>query len=152
MSYAVDIALLPARIVAFDGQETWARIFLHAASERYPRAEVVADRLNDPRLRFLPCEVDGAIELFQLSWVAYVEYEGRLPEVEELERVGAVRQKVTLGLVTREVLVGDLLYVMPEGQSRVSDLLNSPRQRFLLLLTDTHTCYVNIGALVRVYF
>ena len=150
MSYAIEVQRVGARLVAWDGKATSARFFLRTASEHHAGPETLLDRLNDPHTQFLACEIDGRVELVRLAWIGFVEVEGELPEVREREEVGACHQAVELILVSGEVLAGELLYLLPPDSSRVSDLLNSPGERFLLLRSAGRTHVVNRDAVARV--
>lgn len=150
MSYVLEVNRLPVWLVELDGQRIEARFFLHTVSERRGGPETLEDRLNEPNTHFLPFEIQGEVALIHLHRLAYVEFAGRLPEVEEKERVGACRQAVELDLVFGETLSGELLYELPPGKSRVLDLLNTPAERFLLLVNEGLTRYVNREGLIRV--
>jgi hypothetical protein len=111
--------------------------------------ETLGDRLEEPGVRFLPVEVEGAIEFLQLASIAYFEYEGALPEMSRLADMGAWREAVEITLSNGNPLSGDLVYLLPPERRRVSDLLND-RGRFVLLVDDTHARYVNRNAIERV--
>jgi len=53
-------------------------------------------------------------------------------------------------LSTGDALSGEVVYVMPAGRPRVSDVLNAPDQQFLLLVEPGRCHYVNRKAVVRV--
>ena len=85
-----------ASIVDCEGRASEVVLFLHTVSPHLFATETVADRLNDPETRFLPCEIEGRTELIRLGSFSYVEIRGLAPEVERLEEIGAVRSKVEL--------------------------------------------------------
>jgi hypothetical protein len=149
VSFALAMQDEPIRIVGTDGRVAEGTLFLHAVAERSSRPETVGARLNDLAVSFLPVRRDGSIELVHLAWVAYVAVAGRPLDVANREEVGARRAEVELDLVGGETLKGDLLYELPAGHSRVSDLLNSPGERFLLLLAGAETLFVNRAAILR---
>jgi hypothetical protein len=149
MSLAVEVRDVPLRIVAFDGRAVAGSLFLHLVGERGRRPERLADRLNDPEVRFVPVRLEGRVELLNLAWVAYVAAPGRLPEIADREAVGCRSAHVELELAGGAELAGDLLYELPAGHARVSDLLNSPGERFLLLVTPDETLFVHRAAIVR---
>jgi len=149
MSLALEVRSVPLGLVGFDGRATPGRLFLRAVGER-GRPETVGDRLNDPATSFLPLEIGARVELVHLAWVAYAVCAGREPEVAGREEVGALRKAVELDLVSGETLRGEFLYTLPRAQARVSDLLNRPGDRFLLLLTADETLFVQRTAIVRV--
>lgn len=150
MSYALEVSNLPVRLHTADGRVVEAEVFLHAVGGS-GRPETLEDRLNDPDLRFLPCRVAGRVELVHLERVAVVEALAPLPELERLAEIGAVRQSVEVELAGGRALQGELVYSRPPGSQRVSDLLNSGNERFLLLVDGAaRALYVRRDELLRV--
>jgi hypothetical protein len=150
VSYAVEVQPVPVRLHTVDGGTVEAEVFLHTVGES-GRPETLGDRLNDPHLRFLPCRIAGRVELVHLDRLAYVEALAPLPELQELEEVGAARQPVEVDLAHGPALQGTLVYSRPAGSQRVSDLLNLGEERFLLLVVDAEkSLYVRRDELLRV--
>lgn len=149
MQYAIEVTRLAATVVGADGARLAATFFLRTASQHHTGCETLGDRLNDPGTDFLAVETDHGIELVQLQWILYVEHEGTLPEVATRLEVGAERARVRLALTSGETLEGELCYLLPEGRNRLSDLLNTPAERFLLLLGEGVTRYVNRRGVTR---
>lgn len=149
MSLALETREAPVRIVELDGRQTEGALFLHTLGDQESRLETISRRLNDVEATFLPVRVNGGIDLVHLAWVAYVAADGRSGDVGRLEEVGARRAPVTLELAHGETVTGELLYAAPADQSRVSDLLNSGGERFLLLLAPDSTLYVHRAAIRR---
>ena len=148
MDYAIDVQKLPARLVDRSGRETSAQFFLHAMGAHLHAPETIGGRLNAD-ISFVPCEVDGAVELFSLARLAYAEFAEPLPEVEELRQVGVAGVAVELELVHDEIVEGELMSAAPAQSHRASDLLNSGSQRFLLLVSGDNIRYVNRSAIRR---
>jgi hypothetical protein len=149
MSLALATEVVPLRIVGLDGRAVEAGVFLRAGAERAEARERLDHKLNDPELVFLPVKLGAKIELVHLAWVAYFACAGRPPEVAAREEVGAQRERVELELAFGELVEGELLYTLPSGHARVSDLLNDPAERFLLLLAERETLFVHRAAIVR---
>jgi hypothetical protein len=149
MSLAIEVQSVDLRFVGFDGHTTEGSLFLHLAGERSARPQTALDRLNDPAVRFVPVRVDEHVELVNLAWLAFVSRPGRAPEVAAQEEIGALRASVSLDLAGGMTVEGDLHYLLPSGHSRVSDLLNSADERFLLVTTADETLYVHRAAVVR---
>lgn len=149
MSLAVEVRDIPLRIVAFDGSASAGRFFLHLVSDHAGRPETLGDRLNDAATRFVPVRMAERVELLNLAWIAYVACPGRLPEVADREEVGFRHERVELDLAGGARLAGELIYALPPGHARVSDLLNAAGERFLLLITADETLFVNRTAIVR---
>jgi hypothetical protein len=148
MSLAVETRVLAVRIVALDSRASEAELFLHTVADRTARPESLDDRLNGG-YAFVPVRVAGRIELLNLDHIAYVACAGESPEVAARLEVGAHREAAELDLVHGETLAGELVYTLPPGHARVSDLLNSPTERFLLLVAAGSTLFVNRAAVVR---
>lgn len=150
MDLTLEVERVAASVVDRRGRAKELVFFLHSTSPRRFAHETVADRLNDPDTRFMPCEREGRTELIRLSSLSYVEIHGMAPELERLEEIGAVRSKVELELDCGDTLTGELLYEAPPRADRVSDLLNSRAARFLLLTTDGRTLFVRRDAVAWV--
>jgi hypothetical protein len=143
-------ARVATRVVDLAGGVRDMEIFLGPALHRHHETETVGERLNAEGLQFLPVEVGGKVELLQLDYIADVQITGDAPEIERLVSVGAARKSVTVHLSSGSALRGDLLYTMPKERPRVSDVLNSPGNQFLLLVQPGCCHYVNRKAVVRV--
>lgn len=149
MSLALSMQEARIRVVAMDGRSSEASIFLHSIGGSGSGPETILSCLNDRQLSFLPVRIGEPVELINLDGVVYLEVEGRPPEVERYEEVSALRAPVALELFGGERLEGDLLYARPPSHSRVSDLLNSRDERFLLLVTPGRTLFVRRAAILR---
>jgi len=112
--------------------------------------ETLADRLNDRSTSFLPAEVEGETEMLHLPWIRYVELDPGLLEIEKLDQLGAMRERVTIRLVSGDELSGEVIYILPPERRRLSDLLNAQDWRFLLLAGDDKAYYVNRDAVASV--
>ena len=146
--YALAVERSTARLVGFDGSAASATLFLRASTPRGPRPESVGERLNALDGEFLPCEMGGEIALVNLAWIVYVECPVETdPEPPE---PGLRRAPAELDLVTGETLSGVLSYVARPGRARVSDLLNSASDRFLLLVSVGVERHVRRSAILRV--
>jgi hypothetical protein len=137
-------------VLSVSGQSRELDVFLGPALHRQYETETLGERLNAQGLRFLPVAVGDKVELLQVDYIADVQLDGRLPELERLEEVGAAREPVTVHLTTGDSLKGELVYVTRAGRPRVSDVLNAPDQQFLLLVQPGCCHYVNRKAVVRV--
>jgi hypothetical protein len=149
MSYAVQVQRQTVRMVAFDGKTAEGEIYLQSFGPS-GAAQTLWEKLNDPGAVFIPFQSDGKVDLVHLYWVAYFEVAGLAPEVALRLEVGAVRERAELELVSGETVRGELIYARPPESRRISDLLNSPGERFLLLVDGDRTRYLHRHALVRV--
>jgi hypothetical protein len=150
MDLTIQVERVAASIVDRKGRSSEIVFFLHTVSPHSFATETVADRLNDPETRFLPCEIGGRTELVRLSSLSYVEIHGLAPEIERLQEIGAVHSNVELELDCGDSLAGELIYEAPPNTDRVSDLLNSRATRFLLLVSGERTLFVRSDAVARV--
>jgi hypothetical protein len=148
--YRVSVSDFSACMVLLNGDCFEASFYLRLSSAYGYGRETLGERLNDSNNLFLACKVDDEVQLLQLASIAYIQVRGSLPEAEYREHVGASRQRATLTLKTGETLAGEFLSILPPSRSRVSDLLNSPEERFLLFFTEGSSLYVNRDAIVRV--
>lgn len=146
------VAVAPVGVRVSDGQGRCfdAEIFLHEEGERRAGRETLEDRLNDPDGRFLPCRIDGEMQILHLDRLAWMELDGVAPEVARRQEMEARRTAVELVLTTGEHLEGDLVYLLPEARSRPSDVLNRSDAPFLVLLASDATRYVHRSAVLRV--
>lgn len=133
-----------------DGEALQAEVFLRPDATQGTGSGTLGAELNAEGRKFVPLAVEQDVLLYRLSWIAYVHAEEELPELLELQEVGATRESVSLTLCNGDTLEGELVYVMPEQSHRVSDVLNSPGNQFLLLVNERGCSYVNREAIVSV--
>jgi hypothetical protein len=149
-SYRMGVAGIAAEVILWNGESVTTSFYLRMASAIVAGRETLGERLNDPATRFLPCKVEDKVELLNLKWISYVRVAGVLPEVVQLEEVGAVRQRARVVVQSGYVLEGEFLYVLPTSRCRLSDLLNMSDERFLLFLAPAAALYINRDTIVRV--
>jgi hypothetical protein len=143
-------ARVSTRVVSISGDSRDVDVFLGPAQHRHHEIETLGERLNSRGLQFLPVALGEKVELLQLDYIADVQLEGSAPDLERLEEIGAAREAVTVHLSTGETLRGELVCAMPRENDRVSDMLNSSGQQFLLLVESGRCHYLNRKAVVRV--
>ena len=149
----IEIAVrrITARVQAIDGAWTDAVFFPHRVGTLGTHWQSLAELLNGVDVSFLPCEIRGATELWNLESIVQVELVEDDRDAEHIE-LGPYRQAAGLLLITGEVLNGNLVYEASELNSRISDFMNTHAQRFVLLETDERTVYVRTSAIARVQF
>lgn len=150
MSYAIEVTTAVIRLRTLAAEDLTVTFFVHPVAHADYRPESVGDRLNDPRCRFLPCEIDGESHLVRLESIAYIEMSEPPPEVATSTSVGALQAPVELLLRSGERLTGVLLYQAERGEERVSDMLNRSPDRFLLLLDGSRSYFVQRDAIDRI--
>ena len=149
-SYRQSVAGISTEVILWSGEALTASFYLRLASSQGTGRETLGERLNDPATRFVPCRIEGKVELLSLDWISYVRVSGVLPEVGRREELGGVRQPARVTVQGGYVLEGEFLYVLPTARARLSDLLNMPGERFLLFLAPAAPLYINRDAIVRI--
>jgi len=116
-------------------------LYLAPFSERRDGPETVSDYLNGRR-RFFPMLVAGASKMLNRDQILWVRYE-RLPDIAELDDT-IVEKRTIIELADGTRIEGVLpLGDRPRESSRVSDVLNDPREDFFRLDDENETYYVN---------
>lgn len=147
VSHRIEVTKLRVKVAPIHSEPVTVDFFLRPVGAR---SETLGERLNEPGVAFVPVSVRGHAELLQLADIAYAETSDRLPELAELEALGARRRTVLIRLVSGEMLSGELIYVAPPERSRILDLLNADGARFLLMVEGARTRYVQRAAIARV--
>lgn len=147
MAYQVPMIEV-AVLLALAGAEPEEHfLYLAPYSDRREGPESVADYLNGRR-RFFPMVSEGAPKMINRDQILWVSYE-KLPDIIDLE--ATIIEKLTiLELVDGSRIEGVIPIDRPREQSRVSDVLNDPREVFLRIDTDEDTYYVNKTFIRRV--
>ncbi len=115
-------------------------VYLAPYSERRDGPETVADYLNGRR-RFFPMVAGGVPKMINRDQVLWVKYE-KLPDIVELEMT--IIEKLTiLELADGSRIEGVVPIDRPREQSRISDVLNDPREEFLRLDDEADTYFIN---------
>lgn len=148
--YRVHVHSVTARLFLWNREHLEASFYLRPSGLAGSGWESLGERLNDRGTRFLACHIDGRVELVHLDALAFVEVTGTLPEVTRREAVGATRLGAALSLRCGRSMSGEFLAILPPGRRRLSDLLNLPDERFLLLINPAVTRYVHRDAIGRV--
>ena len=97
MDLTIQVERVAATVVDRKGRSSEVVFFLHTVSPHLFATETVADRLNDPETRFLPCEIDGrtfagqavSTDVMEASAVAYLRAVDASRRATEGERVAA---------------------------------------------------------------
>lgn len=143
MSLEIKVTQVTARVVDIEGREYEAAFFLHSVGLLATREESLGERLNDAEIHFLPCTVDGDTRLVPIRRIAYVELMGPGSDLADRDERGARHTPIEAELVTGEQVKGELIHESPQSQSRLSDALNRPDARFLLVIHDDRTLYLH---------
>ncbi|HYN20728.1 MAG TPA: hypothetical protein VE078_07200 [Thermoanaerobaculia bacterium] len=146
-AYRVAVDELSTILTFTNGTSMNTTSFLRPSSQG---TETIVDRLNDPNMSFVAFRGEQGVSLVQVDFIAAVRVPGRSPEVAFYESVGAVRFRAGVRLASGKRLIGDLIGMLPPDRSRLSDLLNGATERFLLMVGDGCTYYLNRKAIQQV--
>jgi hypothetical protein len=146
----MGVAGVAAEAVLWNGESMAISFYLRLASALGMGRETLGERLNDAGTRFLPCKTENRVEILNLNWISYIRVAGILPEIAQLEEIGAARQRAKVVLQSGYFLEGEFLCVLPTERSRLSDFLNLGSERFLLFLAPAAVLYINRDSIVRV--
>ncbi len=149
-SYQQSVAGISTEVILWNGESFPASFYLRLASSEGLGRETLGERLNDPTTRFVPCKINGRVELLSLEGISYIRAAGPLPEVGRREELGGIRQPARVTVRSGYILEGEFLYVLPTARARLSDLLNVSGERFLLFLAPAAALYINRDAIVRI--
>ena len=130
-------------VVALDGAEPEEHfLYLAPYSERREGPESIADYLNGSR-RFFPMVVGGVPKMINRERILWLRCE-RIPNYAGLETT-LVEKLTIVELADGTRIEGVIPIDRPREQSRVSDVLNDPRELFVRIDDDQETYFVNKG-------
>lgn len=140
MDYRVPKAELVVQLALAGAEPANYMVYLSPFSDRHDGAEKVDEYLNDSRL-FLPVSRDGVRQIVskdQMIWL-------RLPASEDRadERMAATQKRAVLEMNDGTRLEGELRIDRPDYQSRISDVLNDAKERFVRLDRDGAAYFLN---------
>jgi hypothetical protein len=133
----IEVAVTVA-IAGVDPEEHY--LYLAPYSERRDGQESVADYVNGRR-RFFPMMASGAPKMINRDQVIWLRYE-KLPTLVELE-VTIIEKLTILELADGSRIEGVIPIDRPREQSRISDVLNDPREEFVRIDDESDTYFVN---------
>lgn len=133
----LEVAVTVA-IAGVDPEEHY--LYLSPYSERRDGPESVADYVNSRR-RFFPMMAAGAPKMINRDQVMWLRYE-KLPAILELE-VTMIEKLTILELADGSRIEGVVPIDRPREQSRISDVLNDPREEFVRIDDESETYFVN---------
>lgn len=133
----IEVAVTIA-IADLDPEEYF--LYLAPFSEKREGPETVADYINGRR-RFFPTVAGGVPKMVNRDQIVWLRYE-KLPSVVDLE-VTIVEKLTILELADGTRIEGVMPIDRPREESRISDVLNDPRELFLRIDAEEDTYYVN---------
>ena len=133
----IEVAVTVA-IAGVDPEEHY--LYLAPYSERRDGPESLEDYVNGRR-RFFPMMAAGAAKMINRDQVVWVRYE-KLPTVIELEMT-LIEKLTILELADGSRIEGVVPIDRPREQSRISDVLNDPREEFVRIDDEVETYFVN---------
>jgi hypothetical protein len=133
----IEVAVVVA-LAGLDPEEHF--LYLAPFSERRDGPETVADYVNGRR-RFFPMVASGAPKMINRGQVLWLRYE-KLPSIVEMEST-IIERLTIVELADGTRIEGVVPIDRPREQSRISDVLNDPREEFLRIDEEQETYYVN---------
>jgi hypothetical protein len=133
----IEVAVTVA-IAGVDPEEHY--LYLAPYSERRDGPESLEDYVNGRR-RFFPMMAAGAAKMINRDQVMWVRYE-KLPTVVDLEMT-LIEKLTILELADGSRIEGVVPIDRPREQSRISDVLNDPREEFVRIDDEAETYFVN---------
>jgi hypothetical protein len=132
-----------AVVVAISGVEPEEHfLYLAPFSDRREGPETVADYVNGRR-RFFPMVAAGTPKMINRDQILWLRYE-KLPDIVDLE-VTMIEKLTILELSDGSRIEGMVPIDRPREESRISDVLNDPRETFLRIDDEEDTYFVNKG-------
>jgi hypothetical protein len=127
--------------VALAGCETEEySVFLAPYSEKRDGPETLADYLNGRR-RFFPMVAGGVPKMLNRDQIVWVKFE-KLPHIIDME-ITIIERLTIMELTDGSRIEGIVPIDRPQEQSRLSDIVNDPREAFMRIDGDDETYYVN---------
>jgi hypothetical protein len=133
----IEVAVVVA-LAGLDPEEHF--LYLSPFSDRREGPETVADYVNGRR-RFFPMVAGGAPKMINRDQVLWLRYE-KLPPIVELEST-LIERLTIVELADGARIEGVVPIDRPREQSRISDVLNDPREEFLRIDDEQETYFVN---------
>jgi hypothetical protein len=130
---AVDVALAGCEPAEYS-------VYLAPYSEKRDGPETLADYLNGRR-RFFPMVAGGVPKLINRDQIVWVKFE-KLPHIIDME-ITIVERLTIMELTDGSRVEGIVPIDRPQEQSRLSDIVNDPREAFMRIDGDDETYYVN---------
>jgi len=133
----IEVAVVVA-LAGLDPEEHF--LYLAPFSDRREGPETVADYVNGRR-RFFPMVAAGAPKMINRDQVLWMRYE-KLPSIVDLEST-IIERLTIVELADGTRIEGVVPIDRPREQSRISDVLNDPREEFLRIDDEEETYFVN---------
>lgn len=128
-------------VVALDGVEPEEySVYLAPYSEKREGAETLADYLNGRR-SFFPMIAGGVPKMINRDQITWVKFE-KLPHIIDME-ITIIEKLTILELADGSRIEGIIPIDRPAEQSRLSDVLNDPRESFIRIDDEDETYYIN---------
>jgi len=140
MDYRVPKAELPVLLALAGTKPADYIVYLSPFSDRHDGAEKIDEYLNDSRL-FLPVSLAGVRQIVskdQMIWMRTPAPDGRGDE-----RMVGSQKRAVLEMSDGTRMEGDLRIDRPDYQSRVSDVLNDVKERFVRMDRDGAAYFLN---------
>lgn len=140
MDYRVPMAELVVQLALSGVAPADYVVYLSPFSDRHDGAEHIDELLNDARV-FLPVSLNGARQIVskdQMIWLRL-----SVPEDRSSERMASAQKKAVLEMTDGMRMEGELRVDRPDYQSRISDVLNDSKERFVRLDREGTAYFLN---------
>jgi len=128
-------------VVATDGVDPEEySIYLAPYSDRREGPETLADYLNGTR-SFFPMMAGSVPKMINREQITWVKFE-KLPHIIDME-ITIIEKLSILEMADGSRIEGVIPIDRPHEQSRLSDVLNDPREAFIRIDDESETYYVN---------
>jgi len=140
MTYQVPMNELAVTLALAGADPEEHFVYLAPYSDRRDGPETMNDYLNGRR-RFFPMVAGGAPKMVNRDQILWVRYE-KLPD--PFDGDATLIEKLTIiELADGTRIEGVIPVDRPREQSRISDVLNDPREQFVRIDDEGETYYVN---------
>jgi len=142
MSYSIPMVECPVMVALLGADPEEHSVYLHQASPLRSGPETMTEYLNGER-RFFPMLCAGVPKMVNRDQILWV----RSPKTFDPDtlEVTLIERLTILELTDGSRLEGVVPIDRPREQSRISDVLNDPREAFLRIDEEGETYYVNKG-------
>lgn len=131
---------LHVQVALADSEPADYVIFLSPFSEHHVGFETLDDYLNASR-SFFPMVTEGQSKIINRETILWVRTDTLPEDVEPND--GLLRKRTLFELVDHSTFEGLVVIDRPIEQSRISDLLNDPKQFFIRVDADAGAYFIN---------
>jgi len=140
MDYRVPMAELVVQLALAGLAPADYVVYLSPFSDRHDGAEHIDEYLNDSRL-FLPVSLNGVRQIVSKDQMVWLRIS--VPDDRSAERMASAQKRAVLEMTDGLRMEGELRIDRPDYQSRISDVLNDAKERFVRLDREGIAYFLN---------